>query len=51
MVKDIPEKYYVFIDEIQYLENTSNFLKYYYDMYSDTFEPVLSGSSTFYIDK
>lgn len=51
MVKDVSEKYYVFIDEIQYLENPSNFLKYNYDMYSNTLKLVVSGSSAFYIDK
>jgi len=51
MVKDVSEKYYVFIDEIQYLENPSNFLKYNYDMYSHTLKLVVSGSSAFYIDK
>jgi predicted AAA+ superfamily ATPase len=51
MVNDVSEKYYVFIDEIQYLENPSNFLKYNYDMYSHTLKLVVSGSSAFYIDK
>ena len=41
----------VFIDEIQYLDNPSNFLKYLYDAYEKTLKLVVSGSSSFYIDE
>ncbi len=41
----------VFIDEIQYLENPSNFLKYIYDEYKWQIKLIVSGSSAFYIDK
>jgi len=41
----------VFIDEVQYLENPSNFLKYNYDHWGDRLKLVVSGSSGFYIDK
>ena len=41
----------VFIDEVQYLENPSNFLKYHYDMYQGKLKFIVSGSSSFYIDE
>lgn len=41
----------VFIDEVQYLENPTNFLKYIFDEYADTVQLIVSGSSAFYIDK
>ncbi len=42
---------YIFIDEIQYLENPSNFLKYIYDEYNGKIKLIVSGSSAFYLDK
>ena len=42
---------YVFIDEIQYLKNPSNFLKFHYDKYKGKIKLVVTGSSAFYIDK
>lgn len=44
-------KKYVFIDEIQYLKNPTNFLKYLYDEYKWQIKLIVSGSSSFYIDK
>ncbi len=44
-------KSYVFIDEIQYLENPSNFLKYIFDEYKGHIKLIVSGSSAFYIDQ
>lgn len=41
----IDEKITVFIDEIQYLDNPTNFLKYIYDNFS-TIKLIISGSST-----
>lgn len=41
----------VFIDEIQYLKNPSNFLKYNYDRWGERLKLVVSGSSSFYIDE
>jgi predicted AAA+ superfamily ATPase len=41
----------VFIDEIQYLKNPSNFLKYIYDEYKWIIKLIVSWSSAFYIDK
>src|SRR3990167_7763620 len=40
----------VFIDEIQYLDNPSNFLKLLYDDKRDIIRVIASGSSSFYID-
>ncbi len=42
---------YVFIDEIQYLKNPSNFLKFHYDKYKGKIKLIVTGSSAFYIDK
>jgi len=42
---------YLLLDEVQYLQNPSKFLKYIYDIYSDTIKLVVSGSSAFYIDR
>jgi len=44
------ERVMIFIDEIQYLTNPSNFLKYLYDKYLDNLKIVATGSSAFYID-
>jgi len=43
------EKLYVFIDEIQYLSNPSNFLKLMHDHYADRIKLIVSGSSSFEI--
>jgi uncharacterized protein len=40
----------VFIDEIQYLADPTNFLKLLYDEYVDRIKIVATGSSAFYID-
>jgi len=42
---------FVLIDEIQYLEDPSNFLKYHYDKYDEQLKFIVTGSSSFYIDK
>ncbi len=50
----IPEsktKQYVCIDEIQYLDNPTNFLKLLYDEKRLEVKVIASGSSSFYIDK
>jgi predicted AAA+ superfamily ATPase len=41
----------VFIDEIQYLNNPTNFLKLLYDEKRNQVKIIASGSSSFYIDK
>jgi predicted AAA+ superfamily ATPase len=41
----------IFVDEVQYLKNPSNFLKLLYDEYNENLKLVVSGSSSFYIDQ
>lgn len=48
---NLNKKNFVFIDEIQYLENPSNFLKFIFDEYQGKIKLIISGSSAFYIDK
>lgn len=45
------KKIIVFIDEIQYLDDATNFLKLLFDEYSARLKIVATGSSAFYIDK
>ena len=45
------KKQYVFLDEIQYLKNPSNFLKHLHDEYRAELKLIVSGSSAFYIDQ
>lgn len=45
------DKQIIFIDEIQYLNNPTNFLKYIYDEYKDNIKLIVSWSSSFYIDQ
>jgi len=40
----------LFIDEIQYAANPSNFLKYLYDTYQENLKIIATGSSPFYLD-
>lgn len=48
---DLNQKNFIFLDEIQYLKNPSNFLKYFYDEYGGRIKIFASGSSAFYIDQ
>lgn len=48
---DLDQKNFVLIDEIQYLDNPSNFLKYFFDEYHGKIKIIASGSSAFYLDK
>ena len=48
---NLKERSFVFIDEIQYLKNPTNFLKYFYDEYQGKIKIIASGSSAFYLDK
>ncbi len=41
----------IFLDEIQYLRDPTNFLKYLYDMYAPGLKLIVTGSSSFYIDR
>ncbi|MCC7504704.1 MAG: ATP-binding protein [Saprospiraceae bacterium] len=42
---------FALIDEIQYLNDPTNFLKLLYDEYADRLKLVVTGSSAFYIDR
>ena len=42
---------FLILDEIQYLDNPTNFLKYIYDLYAGKIKCVVSGSSAFYVDR
>jgi len=44
------KKIYVLVDEIQYLNAPTNFLKLLFDKYSDALKIVATGSSAFYMD-
>ncbi len=44
------QKTIVFIDEVQYLANPTNFLKLLYDEYADRVKIIATGSSAFYMD-
>jgi len=48
---ELNSKQFLFIDEIQYLDNPSNFLKYFYDEHKGKIKIIASGSSAFYLDK
>lgn len=45
------DRIYVLVDEVQYLADPSNFLKFHYDTMGDRIKFVASGSSHFYIDR
>ena len=48
---DLEQKNFLIIDEVQYLNNPTNFLKYLWDEYKDKIKIIASGSSAFYIDR
>ncbi len=45
------KKLFLFVDEIQYLKNPTNFLKLMYDNYCNKIKLIVSGSSSFEIKK
>lgn len=45
------QKLYVLIDEIQYLADPTNFLKYNFDLHNERVKIICTGSSAFYIDQ
>lgn len=47
---DLGQRSTVFVDEVQYLDDPTNFLKYFYDEYRGKVKLVVSGSSAFYLD-
>lgn len=48
---DPARRTFIFVDEVQYLENPSHFLKYFFDQYRQNIKIIASGSSAFYLDK
>ena len=53
LIKFLPvseKKVVALVDEVQYLDDPSNFLKLLYDEHADKLKIVASGSSAFYID-
>ncbi|MCG2701048.1 ATP-binding protein [Candidatus Parcubacteria bacterium] len=48
---DLKQKTYVLVDEVQYLDDPTNFLKYFYDEYKGKIKIIATGSSAFYIDR
>ena len=46
----LDERIYLLIDEVQYAEDPSGFLKYLYDTYLNHLKIITTGSSAFYID-
>ncbi len=51
LLPDSKEKQFVFIDEVQYLDDPTNFLKLLYDEKREKIKLVASGSSAFYMDR
>lgn len=49
-ISDADKRTVIFVDEIQYLKDASNFLKLLYDEYAGKLKIVATGSSAFYID-
>ncbi len=45
------KKIFILIDEIQYLKDPTNFLKYNFDVNRERFKIICTGSSAFYIDR
>ncbi|MCL2328929.1 MAG: ATP-binding protein [Bacteroidetes bacterium] len=48
---DTEQRIIVFIDEVQYLKEPTNFLKLLYDEYTPKLKIIATGSSAFYLDK
>lgn len=51
IIKSSKGRQFVFLDEVQYLDNPSNFLKLLYDKYHPQLKIIATGSSAFYIDR
>ena len=49
-VPDIKKRTVIFVDEIQYLDDPSNFIKLLFDEHSEQLKIIASGSSAFYMD-
>ncbi|NOY94906.1 MAG: ATP-binding protein [Chlorobi bacterium] len=48
---DTDKRIVAFVDEVQYLNDASNFLKLLYDEHTERIKVVATGSSAFYIDR
>ncbi|MBU1016609.1 MAG: ATP-binding protein [Patescibacteria group bacterium] len=48
---NLSERTILFVDEIQYLKDPSNFLKYFFDEYRGKIKIIATGSSAFYMDR
>jgi len=48
---DLRKRVYLLIDEVQYLDNPSSFLKLFHDRYKEKVKLIVSGSSSFLIKK
>lgn len=48
---DLQRRTFLFIDEVQYLNDPANVLKYLYDEYHGRIKILTSGSSAFYLDE
>ncbi|HPI86294.1 MAG TPA: ATP-binding protein [Bacteroidales bacterium] len=51
VIRSAEKRQFVLIDEVQYLDNPSNFLKLLYDKYQPKLKIIATGSSAFYIDR
>jgi len=51
VIRNPDSRLYILIDEVQYLDDPSNFLKLIYDKYAPQVKVIATGSSAFYIDK
>lgn len=51
LIPNSEQKVFILIDEIQYLKNPTNFLKYNFDVHRKRFKIICTGSSAFYIDQ
>ncbi len=47
---DLKQRTVIFVDEVQYLADPTNFLKYIFDEYAGKIKLVVTGSSAFYLD-
>jgi hypothetical protein len=48
---NVKKKVFLLIDEVQYLDNPTNFLKYFFDQYRGKIKIIATGSSAFHLDK
>ncbi|MDD4990441.1 MAG: ATP-binding protein [Candidatus Pacebacteria bacterium] len=48
---NLEQKTFVLIDEVQYLKNPANFLKYFFDEHRQNIKIIATGSSAFYLDR